>query len=273
MQTFVGSFLVVMVMQFCCTALHVPVSKSNAIKPVVSRIGGQKWGEFGGFDCTVLGPVSSFAHNADDSEGDYCPEFIDDYQKRKKAAYNLNVGRALEVLRRELPMVFAMSNFDFSIFAPAITVGDGNRNKVVMQKTLYITAVSSLRLASAFSSIYPSMNVKKIQYVEESATIQCLVDVLLPDSVRIDGQAVWEGMIYFGLDEAGLINSQVFDRKISNLRPTPAPSSIGKSLFSSPQWSSDLISKRVRGSLVAAMEPYDTNDSLLKLLMDDRKSP
>lgn len=63
-------------------------------------------------------------------------------------------------------MAFVLSNLDFSIFAPEITVMNGLRNKMVMQKSLYIAAIKSMRMAAAFSSIYPSINVRKIEYIE-----------------------------------------------------------------------------------------------------------
>lgn len=190
--------------------------------PVITRsfqvAGGQRWAnEFQGLDCTILGPVEAFYHLGDTDSAE-SGDYVDDYDLRKKRDFNLNVGKALEVIRRELPMVFAVSNLDFSIFSNSITVNDG-KNSIGMTKSLYTAAVKSLRMASAISSMYPSMNVKKIEYLEDSRTIQCLVDVVLPDSVRVDGQAVWEGMFYFGLDPAGLINSHIFDRKISNFRP------------------------------------------------------
>ena len=193
------------------------VPRVPALARSFQAVGGQKWDtDFQGFECTVLGPVATFNHlgDTDDSNGDY----VDDYDKRKKQDFNLNVGKALEVLRRELPMVFAVSNLDFSIFSNSITVNDG-KNSIGMTKSLYTAAVKSLRMASAISSMYPSMNVKKIEYLEDSRTIQCLVDVVLPDSVRVDGQAVWEGMFYFGLDPTGLINTHIFDRKVSNFKP------------------------------------------------------
>ena len=139
---------------------------------------------------------------------------------REKAEYEVNVGQALEVLRRQLPYVFAMNNLDFSIFAPHITLQDEKQNRFVMQKNLYAAAVKSLRVASAISlSLSPSMNVRKIQYIEDSMTIECLVDVVLPDAIRVDGQSVWEGMFFFGLDSAGKIQSHTFDRKISTTTP------------------------------------------------------
>lgn len=163
---------------------------------------------------------------------------------KRKYAFNLNVGKAMETLRRELPMVFAASNLDFSIFAQQITVVDQRQNKAVMPKSLYMAGVKSLRMASAISSMYPSMNVKKIEYSEAESTIQCLVDVVLPDAVRIDGQAVWEGMFFFGLDEQGFINSHVFDRKVSNMSPKPlyAHAMNLPWLRSTPVWSPDLLS-------------------------------
>lgn len=115
--------------------------------------------------------------------------------------------------------MFATSSLDFSIFAQQITLQDEKRNRFVMQKSLYSAAVRSLRMASIVSSISPMMNVKKIDYIEDVQTIQCLVDVVLPDNVLIDGQSVWEGMFYFGLNTKGLIESHTFDRKISTLNP------------------------------------------------------
>jgi len=165
---------------------------------------------------------------------------------KRRASFNLKVGTAMEVLRRELPMVFAVTNLDFSIFASQITVVDQRQNKVVMPKSLYVGAVKSVRMASALSSMYPSMNVKKIEYVADERLIQCLVDVVLPDAVRIDGQAMWEGMFYFGLDSDGLINSHVFDRKVSNFKPNSvhlqsAAASLPWLRSSSPTWSPDLV--------------------------------
>lgn len=195
-----------------------------------ANIGGDRWSDFKGFDCKVLGPVTVLNHL-----GDYQP-FQDKEIDHHQSDFNLNVGKALETLRRELPVVFYVSNLDFSIFANQITVADGNnQNKILMQKTLYTTAVKSLRMASSLSFICPSMNVKKIEYIENCRTIQCLVDVVLPDTVRIDGQSVWEGMFYFGLDNAGLINSHIFDRKISNHR-TSTPAASVYPWFGNPVW-------------------------------------
>ena len=65
----------------------------------------------------------------------------------------------------------------------------------------------------AFNSIYPSLILKKIEYIEDCSTIQCLVDIALPDSFY------WEGMFYFCLDSQGYISSHSFDRKISKKTP------------------------------------------------------
>lgn len=157
------------------------------------------------------------------SIGDYNDQdeknYLDQLSENERLEYNKNVGLALEVLRRQLPYVFATSSLDFSIFAQQITLQDEKRNRFVMQKSLYSAAVRSLRMASIVSSISPMMNVKKIDYIEDVQTIQCLVDVVLPDNVLIDGQSVWEGMFYFGLNTKGLIESHTFDRKISTLNP------------------------------------------------------
>lgn len=49
-------------------------------------------------------------------------------------------------------------------------------------------------------------------------------------------------MFYFGLDENGLISTHIFDRKISNLRPSPLPNTaMYPWLRNAPQWSSDLL--------------------------------
>lgn len=236
---------------------------------MVGRISGQRWGglEGGGgpslsvVDSTksllpdstnflfpfVSDRVSSEAPPMDISSnifshmGDYQSQ-DDPYGAGKSSKYNLNVGTALETLRRELPMVFAASNLDFSIFANTITVTNGNQNKLVMSKALYMGAVKSVQMASALSSIYPSMNVKKIEYIEDCRTIQCLVDVVLPDNVRVDGQAFWEGMFYFGLNSEGLIETHIFDRKISNHKSSPRVSVQSMPwLRAAPQWSSELL--------------------------------
>jgi len=121
--------------------------------------------------------------------GDWGETQNDDLDRKKTQDFNFNVGRALETLRRELPMVFYVSNIDLSVFANQITICDGShKNRVVMQKSLYSAAVKSLRVASSVSFTYPSMNVKKIEYIESCRTIQCNVDIVLPDTIRIEGQ-------------------------------------------------------------------------------------
>jgi len=153
-----------------------------------SALPNDKWQGFAGLEAAVLGPLPSFA-SVDDCVEDV--KYIDDYDQKNRNKFYLNVGRALEVLRRELPMVFYISELDFSVFANEITVADSTyNNKMVMRKTIYSVAVKSLRVASSISHVCPSMNVKKIEYLEDSRTIQCLVDVVLPDTVRIDGQVI-----------------------------------------------------------------------------------
>lgn len=170
------------------------------------------------------------------------PTSNDKYESNKKSQFYLNVGKALEALRKELPVVFVVQQLDFSIFANQVTVSNGNLNKLVMSRSLYTAAVRSIQMASAFSSIYPSMNVKKIEFVEDCRTIQCLVDVVLPDSVRVDGSSVWEGMFYFGLNAEGLIDTHIFDRRITNLRPNPVMSvSQMPWLRKNTQWEKNLV--------------------------------
>ena len=158
-------------------------SRLERVFPRRGFAGGQCWDDFSGFDCEVVESTGVLQHL-----GNMGTEPRDDYEAKKKANFNLNAGRALEVIRRQLPMVFMVSDLDFSVFAQQITVSDGNNNRLVLQRQLYAGIVKSLRLASSFSFVYPSMTVKKIEYVSSCTTIQCLVDVVLPDSIRIDGQ-------------------------------------------------------------------------------------
>ena len=249
-----------------CASGHAWFNHKNLGAPrTFGRVSRQRWGDFGGLDvqvssvgfleqpvflnveATSVVDVSTrvFASLGDLSDRPPTREELEDMKRRH--AFNLRVGTAMETLRRELPLVFAMTNFDFSIFSQQITVVDQRQNKAVMPKSLYIAAVKSLRMAAAISSMYPSMNVKKIEFVEEERMIQCLVDVVLPDAVRIDGQAVWEGMFFFGLDEEGLINSHVFDRKVTTAGRAPLSAAAMNLpwLRSSPQWTPGLISEPV----------------------------
>jgi len=172
----------------------------------------------------------------------------DDYVDSSKQNFYLNTGRAIDTLARELPMIFAATNFDYSIFAEDIIV-TSNSNKISLSKNLYITGVKSMQLASKFSSMYPSMNIRKIEYVEDCKSIMCLVDVVLPDTFRVDGSGVWEGMFYFGLNEDGFINSHIFDRKITPLSPAfKNVASVMNNvpwLKQQPSWDPDLIYGRL----------------------------
>jgi hypothetical protein len=250
------------------------------------RISGERWfsnnmnnndSGFEGYECKILSISSSTTTSSslqDLTSSQYIPTSLshlgdinasndnDNSINSKKANFYLNVGKALDTIRRELPMVFATSNLDFSIFANSITVTDGNQNKIAMSRSLYAAAIKSVQMASAFSSIYPSMNLKKIEYIEDCTTIQCLVDVVLPDSVRVDGSAVWEGVFYFGLDTEGLISTHVFDRKISTLRPSsPISASSMPWLRAGPQWSQDLLTgRRIPGLVAACDSSIDCNN-------------
>mmetsp|Transcript_9743 Transcript_9743/g.21665 ORF Transcript_9743/g.21665 Transcript_9743/m.21665 type:complete len:248 (-) Transcript_9743:636-1379(-) len=179
----------------------------------------------------VLGPLPVLNHIGDYThEGDY-----------SNSEYSLNVGKALDTLRRELPMVFYTSDLDFSIFNQQITVIDFRGNKVKVQKQIYTAGMKSLKMASTFSTMHPSMNVRKIEYLDASRSIQCLVDVVLPDSVRIEGRAAWEGMFYFGLNDLGLIDTHIFDSKITNFSSSSKKAHQYPWLRSTPAWSADLI--------------------------------
>lgn len=222
-------------------------------------ISGQRWDNADVIDCKILGPVTVLNHL-----GDYQPynNHDDDLDKHKKHEYNLNVGKAIDTLKRELPICFYTSNLDFSIFANQITVVDGYKNKMAVQKSIYSAAIRSMRVASALSSIYPSMNVKKIEYIDECRTIQCLVDVVLPDNVRIDGQAVWEGMFYFGIDQNGLIDTHIFDRKISNMQPSPLKAHTYPWIKNSESWSPDLLKGRVLTPQTSFASNENSNESI-----------
>jgi len=142
--------------------------------------------------------------------------------------YTLNVGKALDVLVRELPLVFAVKNLDFSIFSSQITVVNGNQpHSLVVSKSAYIGAIRVIQMASAVSSNYPLVRVRKVEYIEDIRTIQCLVDVVSSSNQLIStvthnigkDTPLWEGMFYFELNKEGLIETHIFDRKISNFNP------------------------------------------------------
>lgn len=233
----------------------------NRIRAAQSRnhLVGRTYGKFGGqsWQPTDLDMPNLSDMNQRKIESSVVLKHLGDIQQgnnenpednAEKREYNRNVGKALEVLRRQLPMVFYTTNLDFSIFAPYITVVDFKQHKMGMKKSIYSAAVKSMKPLAAISSMYPSMNVRKIEYLDECRTIQCLVDVVLPDSVRIDGKAVWEGMFYFGINKQGLIDSHIFDQKISTMTPSKAISAntVPGTNYpwikaKGPQWSPDLI--------------------------------
>jgi len=130
--------------------------------------------------------------------------------------YILNVGTALEVLHRELPFLFVLESPNFDIFSSHIMVISENGNRINMSKHMYIASVKSMQLAGSFSIKRPLINVRKIEYVEETKMIQCLVEIVLPELIKSGSKNIWEGNFYFGINENGLINSHHFDRKIDN---------------------------------------------------------
>lgn len=247
-------------------------SMSRMTKKSFAKVGNTFFDEssstFQGFDCEVLSDnkmsdlsdlnaIGSFSHLGDISPSQPSEEEFE--EMKKKSNYQLNVGRATEALRKDLPMVFSKSDLDFSVFAETISVTDHRSNRAEVPKSIYVAAVKSLKLAGHMSTLFPSMNVKKIEYIECEEIIQCHVDVVLPDSVRVDGQAVWEGMMYFGLDVHGKINSHVFDRRITNFKTNKLQSQLPNMPWLRPQ------SSTWRGELVLNIE----DDGCVTLLKTD----
>lgn len=52
---------------------------------------------------------------------------------------------------------------------------------------------------------------------------------------------MWEGIFYFGLDGDGLINSHIFDRKISNLRPSLLSPKLYPWITALPSWQTEKL--------------------------------
>jgi len=135
----------------------------------------------------------------------------------ENSEYLLNVGTALDVLHRELPLIFVLENINFNIFSQQINVI--NRKKMIsMSKPMYISSIKSIQTISSLSPTRSEINVRKIEYIEDVRTIQCLVEIITPRlTPSLANENKWEGMFYFGINEKGLIESHMFDRKISNL--------------------------------------------------------
>jgi geranylgeranylglycerol-phosphate geranylgeranyltransferase len=112
--------------------------------------------------------------------------------------------------------MFILKNPNFDIFSSQILVAN-NEKKRSIPKQLYIALIKTLQTIASFSRNNPKINVRKIEYIEDTKTIQCLVDIVLPNIIKIDGENKWEGYFYFGVNEKGLIKTHIFDRKISNL--------------------------------------------------------
>ncbi|RYY85177.1 hypothetical protein EON63_07895 [archaeon] len=67
---------------------------------------------------------------------------------------------------------------DYSIFADMIILADGNQNKIVVLRFFCKAGMSSLRM----------VNLRRIEHMKDCQTIQCLAGVVLPDTVRLEGQ-------------------------------------------------------------------------------------
>lgn len=165
--------------------------------------------------------LHSFENNVMLNQKDnLCRNNTPDPEEQRQQNFRLNVGKAMDRLQSQLPSIFhGRSELDFSIFADTITISDSTQHRITIQKSFYITAVKSLKMAAAISSVNPSLRLRKIEYLHDRQEIECLVSVILPDSVTVEGQALWEGYLFFGLNDAGLISRHSFDRKIPPVRP------------------------------------------------------
>ena len=130
--------------------------------------------------------------------------------------YRLNIGNAIDVLHRELPFIFVLKNLNFNIFSSQILVINEDK-QISIPKQVYIASIKSLQTVASFSRNSPKINVRKIEYIEDTRTIQCLVDIVLPKIMKTYDKNKWEGYFYFGVNEKGLIKTHIFDRKITNL--------------------------------------------------------
>jgi geranylgeranylglycerol-phosphate geranylgeranyltransferase len=130
--------------------------------------------------------------------------------------YIVNVGNAIDVLHRELPFLFVLKNPNFDIFSSQIMLVN-NKQKINISKDMYIASIKSLQTIASFSRNSPKINVRKIEYIEETKTITCLVDIVLPKLINPHIENKWEGYFYFGVNENGLIKTHIFERKISSL--------------------------------------------------------
>lgn len=130
--------------------------------------------------------------------------------------YIVNVGNAIDVLHRDLPFLFVLKNPNFDIFSSQIMVVN-NEKKINISKDMYIASIKSLQTIASFSRNSPKINVRKIEYIEETKTIMCLVDIVLPKLINPHIENKWEGYFYFGVNENGLIKTHIFERKISTL--------------------------------------------------------
>lgn len=177
-----------------------------------ASIGGERWSEFlQQSQAKVIGPTTLLNHYAQTkslsqtslaatrspqnqkiNKDPWAPgnerDLIDPIEQRKRQEFHCNLGKAIDTLQTQLPMVFYLPNLDFSIFGDYILISDNRQNKFTMSKNLYMTVIKSIQMAASFSKIYPSLNLQKIDYSKELETIQCRVQIVLPDSIRIEGQ-------------------------------------------------------------------------------------
>ena len=139
------------------------VKKRHGYSHAVVR--GERWGQFESQSASLCEkveqkqPVLGVAYDCGQIVGQQWGEQIfrslgdlhqelGEEDREARLEYNLNKGRALETLRRELPLVFFASNLDFSIFAQEILVNDG-KNRFAMPHNVYTTVVKV-----AFMSIF-----------------------------------------------------------------------------------------------------------------------
>ena len=183
---------------------------SNSNIRLKGSIRGDRWGEFlqPHRNARVIGPSTLLHHLAVESSKmasnaapfnngngrePWAPglaqENINDPQEEKRLIERqMNIAKAYETLRHQLPFFFYQQNLDFSIFGDYILVGDNNQNRITMSKTVYSAVVKSIQMAASLSKIYPSLHLQNIHYLEELNCIQCRVKIVLPDSIHIEGQ-------------------------------------------------------------------------------------
>ena len=126
-----------------------------------------------------------------------------------KRNYTLNVGRAIETLRDEVPLMLSEA-MDLSIFSEDVTLTDRPGHAIATGKKQYAAFFASLRLARRVTLSNPTVEIKALRYLDWRGEISVKFQITAAAPLGMEPLS-FDAVSVYRLNEKGLIDEHRVD--------------------------------------------------------------